>query len=168
MIQIYTAGTQLLKVRALMILSLVCALAASWWGWDLFQTQGLRPADGGVLAPLATRLALGVGVASLGIAFAVGMWVYGRLYVGALQYDQTAQALHFRTIGFAGSGDMVIAESDVLGSTYQPGQTFNTDGVSVDAPWIKVAIRGKRLPLILDAQGSFSDVALAARLLKAQ
>jgi hypothetical protein len=30
-----------------------------------------------------------------------------------------------------------------------------------------VAIRGKQLPLILDAQGEFSDIAMAAKLLKA-
>lgn len=168
MTQIYAAGGQLIKVRAMMILSLVCALAAIWWGWDLFQTQGLRPADGGVLAPLGTRLAWGVSVASLGIAFAAAMWVYGRLYVSGLRFDEAAHTLHFRTVGFVGGREAVVPESDVLGSTYQPGQSLNTGGVSVDAPWIKVTIQGKRLPLILDAQGVFSDISLAARLLKAQ
>jgi len=168
MTKIYAAGTQLIKVRAMMIFSLVCALAAIWWGWDLFQTQGLRPADGGVLAPFGTRLAWGGSVAGLGIAFAAAMWVYGRLYVSALRFDETAHALHFRTVGFVGGSDLVCSEPDILGSTYQPGQTLNTDGVSVDAPWIKVAIKGKRLPLILDAQGEFSDIPLARRLLKAQ
>lgn len=168
MIQIYAAGAQLIKVRAMMILSLVVALAAIWWGWDLFQTQGLRPADGGVLAPLGERLAWGIGVASLGIAFTAAMWVYGRLYVSSLRFDEATRALHFRTVGFLGGSDAVIPQSDVLGSTYQPGKSPNTGGVSVDAPWIKVAIQGRRLPFILDAQGVFPDASLAARLLKAE
>jgi hypothetical protein len=166
MTEIYAAGGQLLKVRAMMILSLVCALAAMWWGWSLFQTQGLRPADGGVLAPLGTRLAWGIGVAGLGIAFAAGMWLYGRLYVSALRFDAAARALHFRTVGFFGGHDLVFAEADILHSTYQPGRGPSGADIQVDAPWIKVAIRGRRLPLILDAQGVFSD--LAARLLKAR
>ncbi len=166
MAEIYAAGGQLLKVRAMMIVSLLCALAAMWWGWSLFQTQGLRPADGGVLAPLGTRLAWGIGVAGLGIAFAAGMWLYGRLYVSALRFDEAARALHFRTVGFFGGHDLVCSEADILHSTYQPGRGPSGADIQVDAPWIKVAIRGRRLPLILDAQGVFSD--LAARLLKAR
>ncbi len=168
MTQIYEAGGQLLKVRAIMILSLVCALATIWWGWTLFQTQGLRPADGGVLAPFGTRLAWGLGVASLGIAFAAAMWVYGRVYVSALQFDEAARALHFRTVGFVGGRDLVFAEPDIISSTYQPGDSPRIARVSVDAPWIKVAIQGRHLPLILDAQGDFPDIVLAKRVLKAE
>ncbi len=162
MTELYFAGRQLIKVKAMMILSLACALAAMWWGWDLFQTQGLRPADGGVLAPIGTRLAWGLGVASLGIAFAAAMWVYGRLYVSELHYDRSAHVLRFRTVGFVESGETLVAESDVLGSSYEPGDS------EVDAPWIRVAIKSRRLPLILDAQGHFFDAPLAARLLKSR
>jgi hypothetical protein len=168
MTEVYAAGGQLLKVRAMMILSLLCALAASWWGWTEFQTHGLRPADGGVLAPLGTRLAWGIGIAALGSAFAAGMWVYGRLYVSALRFDPAARALHFRTVGFVGGRELVVAEPDIVGSTYQPGRGPSGADIQVDAPWIKIAIRGRRLPLILDAQGVFRDIDLAARLLKAR
>lgn len=168
MTEIYAAGSQLVKVRGMMLLSLACALGGLWWGWDLFQTVGLRPADGGVLAPLGTRLGWGLGVALGGVAFAGGMWAYGRAYVSAVRFDPAAGTLHVRTTGFLGGGETVYAERDVLGSTYQPGEAMSGRGIAVDAPWIKIRIRGRRVPLILDAQGRFPDAALAARLLKAE
>ena len=58
-----------------MLLSLACAVATIWWGSDLSQSYWVRPADGGMLAPLPVRLAWGVGVGSLGVIFAAGMWV---------------------------------------------------------------------------------------------
>ena len=163
--EIYRAGSQLLKVRAIMIASLACALGACWWGWDLFQTYGLRPADGGRLASLAVRLGLGLGVAALGIAFAAGMWAYGRHFVSALAYDEAAGALHVRTVGFAGSHETLLSASDVLGSAYLAGKS-SYGRVSVDAPWMKVRVRGRRWPLIVDAKGEFPDRKLVARLLK--
>jgi hypothetical protein len=165
MAEVYRAGSQLLKVRAIMMASLACALGACWWGWDLFQTYGLRPADGGVLAPLPVRLALGLGLASLGIAFAAGMWAYGRNYVSALGYDEASGVLHVRTVGFAGSDETRYAASDVLGSDYHAGRS-SYGRVSVDAPWMKVRIKGRRWPLIVDARGEFPDRKLMAELLK--
>lgn len=73
MTTVFRAGGQLITVRAFMILSLVCAVACIWWGIGLAQTYGSRAADGGALAPLAVRLALGIDTGSLGILFAAGM-----------------------------------------------------------------------------------------------
>jgi hypothetical protein len=56
MIQIYSAGRQLRKVRFMMYFSLICAAGCLWWGISLFQTYGLATGDGGVLAPLPLRL----------------------------------------------------------------------------------------------------------------
>ena len=168
MTEVYRAGGQLLKVRAFMLVSLAAALASSWYGWDLFQTFGLRPADGGVLAPLGTRLAWGLSVASLGIIFAAGMWAYGRVYVSAMRFDEAADMLHVRTVGFIGGRDTIYPARDVLGSTYHEGRLDNDEGdlvgVTVDAPWITLRMAGKSWPLIVDAQGEFPDRALAARL----
>ena len=174
MTEIYRAGSQLIKVRVIMLVSLIAAGASSWYGWDLFQTYGLRAADGGVLAPLSTRLALGLFVASLGILFAYGMWFYGRLYASAIRYDEAADALHFRTVGFVGGGEAVHPAATVLGADYHEGRFDNRNGllyesgggVSVDAPWFSVKLEGRRWPLILDARGYFTNRALAAKLLK--
>src|SRR3712207_1184162 len=103
MITLFRAGSQLIKVRALMLLSLACAIATIWWGLDLSQTYGVRPADGGMLAPLAVRLTWGIGVGSLGIIFAAGMWVYGRCYVAKIELDQHTKELHIYTVRFIGT-----------------------------------------------------------------
>lgn len=166
MTEIYHAGSQRLKVRAIAIFSLLVALVALWVGWGLFQTYGLRPADGGMLAPLSTRIALGGGVAALGIAFAAGMAVYGRCYVTSMRHDPAGQRLHFTTIGLIAGTERSCPLSAVESADYVAGQAHNTGGVSVNAPWIKLRIAGQKLPLILDAQGVFPDPSLAERLLK--
>ena len=157
MTQVYAAGRRHIRVRAMMIFSLVCALGAMWWGWELLQANSPRSERGGVPAVFA-----GLGVASLGIAFAAAMWVYGRLYVSELHHNGSAHVLRFRTVGFVGRRELLVSEADLLGSTYEPGD------IEVDAPWIRVAIRDRKLPLILDAQGQFFDAALTARLLKSR
>jgi len=163
---IYRAGRQLLKVRAIMLLALVSAVVSTWYGWDLAQTYGIRPADGGRLASLPVRLAWGISVASLGIAFAVGMWAYGKLYAGSIRYDEAAGALHVRTVEFIlGGRDLVYPLAAIEGSSWREGRFDNPAGVSVDAPWIALRVKGRRWPLIVDAQGEFPDRALAARVL---
>lgn len=164
---IYRAGWQLIKVRGVMIMALACAAGGCWWGWDMFQTYGIRPADGGRLAPFGTRLALGLFLASLGLAFAIGMWLYGKLYVGSVRFDEMMNLIHVRTIEFIFFGrDLSFPPSAVDGAGWHEGKSDFGEGVSVDAPWYSVRIAGRRWPLILDAQGHFPDRPLAARLLK--
>ena len=57
MIEIFRAGSQLWKVRLWMWIALGLWAVALWFAWDLLNTYGTRPADGGVLAPLPVRLA---------------------------------------------------------------------------------------------------------------
>ncbi|WP_162806257.1 hypothetical protein [Sphingosinicella terrae] len=166
MIQLYRAGAQLTKVRGLMLFSLVCALGTAWWGWDLFRTYGSLPGDGGVLAPLGTRLAVGIGVASIGILFALGMAAYGRIYVSVLALDEPSGTLRASTVRFVGSRALIVPLTDVFGSNYRAGRFVNPAGVSVNAPWISVRVKGRRWPLIVDAQGEFTDRSLVARVLK--
>jgi len=165
--EIYTAGPRVKRVRFIMLLSLVSALAACWFGWDLFQTFGSRPADGGRLAPFAVRLAWGLGVAGLGVMFAIGMWVYGRQYVRTISVDPARSALQVRTLGMFGDETTSFPATNVKRSTFFGGRLNNPAGVSVNAPWFNVWIQGRRLPFILDAQGIFHDPPLLDRLLKA-
>jgi transmembrane protein TMEM70 (proton-transport ATP synthase complex) len=162
MILIYRAGFQLTKIKGMMIFAALCAAGAVYWGWDLFNTVGLRPADGGVLKPLGERLAWGLGVAGLGVAFLAGMWVFGRRYATRIRYDQAKDALHIGTLEFLAGREHIHAASDVLGSTYHHGRM---EGEGVNAPWFMLSLKG-RSRLIVDAQGIFPDRALAERLLK--
>jgi hypothetical protein len=164
---LFRAGRQLVKVRAVMLFSLVCAAASLWWGFDLAQTYGSRPAEGGALAPLPVRLAWGVGVGSLGVIFAAGMWLYGRCYVAKMELDQRTGTLHVYTVRFFGSRKQVFDVSDILGSSYHEGK-FDGMGVvpTVDAPWRSMRLAGRRLPLIVDQQGVFLEEELVNKLLR--
>ncbi len=168
MIDLFSAGPRVKRVRFIMWLSLVTLAAALWSGWDLFQTYGSRPADGGQLAPLGVRLAWGLGVAGLGIAFALGMWLYGRLYVWAIGYDEAADRLYVRTLSFFGNRLASFPASSVTQSTLRRGDFYAPGAPSVRAPWYNLTIAGQRFPLIIDAQGQFGDAALVNKALGAK
>ena len=173
MTEIYRAGFQLWKVRAVILLVLAFAGGACWYGWDTFSSYGLRPVDGygGQLAPFGTRLAFGGFLALFGLVCAVGILLYGRLYAGRILYDEAANLLRIRTVELVfGGRELAVSPAAVEGADWIEGRSDNAagfgGGVSVDAPWYKLHLKGRRLPVIVDAQGHFPDRALAARLLK--
>ena len=149
------AAGQLLKVRIVMLVSLPVAAAACWWGWDTYSTYGLRPADGGVLAPFGTRLAFGGFIALFGLAIAFGMWLYGTVYVAALDRDEGTGLFHIRTLGFFGTRASSFSEADVSGAKYHSGDFFVPGAPFVRAPWTSVRVAGRRLPYVFDAQGKW-------------
>jgi hypothetical protein len=146
----------------MMLLTLACALGSVYWGIDLAQTYGLRPGDGGQLAPLSTRLAWGISVAALGCSFAFGMWVYGRCYVSRMEFDEQAKKLYVYTPRLFGSRRQEFKLADVLKRTFHRGKA-NYGDLSVDAPWQSIRVAGRRLPLILDLQGEFPNPKLLER-----
>ncbi len=109
------------------------------------------------------RLAWALTVAVLGLLFLAGMWAFGRLYATRIRYDPAADALHVGTLEFLATREKVHAVSEVLGSSYHHGRM---EGEGVNAPWFTVRLKGRRWPLIVDAQGVFPDRELAKRLLK--
>jgi hypothetical protein len=158
MTPIFHAGRQLIKVRGMMLFSLICAVGCVWAGIYLARTYGLSPGDGGVLAPLPVRLAWGIGVALLGIGFAAGMWLYGRCYVVTLEVDEHTSQLHMYTVRFFGTAMQTVALADIGTTTHHHGKldVIRADGagLSVNAPWHSVTLAGRRLPLIIDQQGT--------------
>lgn len=163
MVDIYRGGWQLTKVKGMMVFSALCAAGALYWGWDLFTTFGLRPADGGVLAPLWQRLAWALLLAGAGLAFVIGMWAFGRRYVTRIRYDEAADRLGVGTLEFLATRETFYPASDVAGSDYRHGEL---EGSGVRAPWYRLQLKSRRSPLVLDGQGVFPDPPLAARLLK--
>lgn len=161
---LYRAGRQLIKVRFMMLLTLMCAIGGIWWGIDLARTYGLSPGDGGVLRPLSVRLAVGAIVALLGISFAAGMWVFGRCYVAKIELDTDGKSLYLYTVNFLGNSrhryeleeveGLVSPKSSVIDAASLLGEMR---GLSVNAPWQNIRIAGKRLPLVLDEQGEVTD-----------
>ena len=70
---VYQAGSRVWRVRGLLWLSLVVAVWFVLWGMDLYRTYGLRPADGGVLAPEGVRRAWAFGMGGLGAKMVEGL-----------------------------------------------------------------------------------------------
>jgi len=146
-------------VRGVVTFALACGLLATIAGIRLAQTYGLNPADGGALAPLSVRLAWGIGVALLGLAFAAGMILYGRCYVARLALDEANEQLHAYTV----NGWLTLHREIIPLSALKPGRRHRGRlfvfwrGLLVDAPWRTVWVSGRRLPLILDEQGQVLD-----------
>ena len=161
-IEIYHAGRQGVKVRALSWFLLLVGLACLWWGYHLSQTYGLSPGDGGVLRPLPQRLAWGGFVALFGLICMVGMHIYGRQYIARAWVDEQAQRVRFATVRWFGSARFDVPAQDILGSSYQRGR-LETPSHTVDAPFHFIRLRGRRLPFILDGQGRFLLPALVNR-----
>src|SRR5262249_46526684 len=165
MIPVFRAGKQLLKVRAIMFMSIVCLVLALWYGVELARTSGTKDD----YAPLSHRLGLAALVASLGITFAGGMWLYGRLYAASIEYDPDRQQIQLDTVGFFTNKRQVIDLTDVGKVRSHPNPTRGIVGNILEdlrimvtifgqaqlpnAPWKSVRILGWRLPLIIDEQG---------------
>lgn len=155
---LFDAAGQLTKVRLVMWLSVVCAIGAGWWGWSLTQTYGLAPGDGGVLAPPGVRLAVGGTVAALGLLFAGPMAVYGRQYIAQVRRVPGTTGLVIATTRLIGTRESTYAAAEVtIGRAHEQrpiADAFGT-GIAVHAPWQAVHVPDRRLPLILDGQGTF-------------
>jgi hypothetical protein len=105
-------------------------------------------------------------VAALGIAFAVGMWLYGSHYAGRIDVDPETNQIHLYTVGFFWNQHHAIKPADFgRGRTHHDSTWGSAAAVAVlalgqpiavvDAPWKSVRIVGWRLPLIIDQQGIF-------------
>jgi hypothetical protein len=172
MVPVYRAGRQLIKVRALMALSVVVLALCLWWASHLARTYGTSPGDGGALAPLPQRLAWGGLVALFGVAAVAGMGLYGRLYAARIEVEPDRQLVHLATPGFFGTNRHVFRPADIGSARAHRDVNRGTLGKivghptpTVDAPWMSVRIAGWRLPLIIDLQGEVLDVKLLRSLL---
>ncbi|RPJ48061.1 MAG: hypothetical protein EHM21_07830 [Chloroflexi bacterium] len=164
LVELFDAGGQAWKVRGFLWFSLAVCLFCLKWGYDLFQTYGLSPGDGGVLRPVAERAAWGGFVAGFGLLLGIGMLVYIWIYITRVWLDEDAQQVVFETMRPWGSARFRVAPQDILGSRYHAGEMV-TESHTVNAPFYFVRLRGHKLPLILDGQGNLREPGLAARLL---
>lgn len=156
---LYDAGRRRIRVRAVQIFALAVAVVAVWSGAHLARTYGQREADGGMLAPLPVRLAWGLGVSALGLAFAGGMGLYGRQYVARISLGTDSDTLEIETLGCFGVQRTTIPAADLVVGDYYGGRQSLRAARSVDAPWLTVRVPGRRLPLVVDARGVVLDSA---------
>jgi hypothetical protein len=150
-----------IKLIGLTLFAAGCAVGSVWAGIVLGQTWGLNPADGGVLLPLGQRIALGIGVASLGLAFLAGMLFYWRYYIIRIEIEDNGRTVLIGRL-YPFPQLRLPVEDVTIGSTVRGeyrGFRFPVYSrmAPVDAPWLNVRLRGWRVPMVLDLHGKFLD-----------
>jgi hypothetical protein len=154
---IYSAGKQAIKGRFVMWFVIGFAVAIIYFGLHLFRTYGTNPADGGILAPLSVRLGWALAASGFGIACALGILIWARIYIASIEIDEARQNLLICTLNLIGFKRQTVPISQVRIGNFYSGKMSSFRGQSVDAPWYTVRIEGRKLPLILDAQGHTFD-----------
>ncbi|WP_420125183.1 hypothetical protein [Longimicrobium sp.] len=159
---IFDAGPQRWKIWFVLVLSLLGGAMLVWMGGYVLQSYGLDPREGGVLKPLAIRVLFGIGFGVSGIAIIAGILLYLQLYVMRIEEDEASDAFRVTVAGFGRPRTIQLGE--VTGMGYNHGM-FDAGGVSVNAPWYSLRLRGRRFGLIVDLQGDFHDQQAVERLL---
>jgi len=155
---IYRAGGQLPKVRFVQVISVLTAAAVLWHGVESSMNYGLHPTEGGVLASLAVRALIGGAFCIFGVAVLVGIWAYGECYVTDLTADHDARILNARVAGTFRRRTLEIDVDTVSIPEFRHGKT-DSGKLHVNAPWFRLDVAGRWLPLIIDAQGEILDQA---------
>lgn len=146
---------QALKVRAFLWFSIAGCAGALYWAWLLFESYGLNPGDGGVLRPVGERLIAGGIVGALGLAFAGGMIWYASLY--AVRISKEHDQIEMETMAIVGTTMRRFTVADFDGGSYHRGRMQSGRGQSVNAPWITLRVKGRRIPFIADVQAEKID-----------
>lgn len=146
---------QALKVRIFLWGSIAACVGALYAAWSLIETYGLNPGDGGVLRPIGERLMAGCIVGGLGVAFAGGMIWYASLY--AVRISRDRDQVELETMAIFGTKKRHFATSDFDGGAYHEGRMQSGRGQSVNAPWVTLRVKGRRLPFIADVQAETFD-----------
>ena len=158
---LYRSATQGVKVRGVMLFSLLVLLGTAYAGYQIGTTFGLSPADGGQLKPAWERWSLALFLLAMAVAFVAGMLVYGERYVDRIGLNEASGQFLLHTLGPLAK-TYVLAQDDVIRAEQrrdksEPWAPWN-DGISIDAPWLSLRIKGRDSFLILDQQGWFTPV----------
>lgn len=158
---IFDAGRQRWKLWFAVPLLFLCGVGLAFVGVFFFTSYGLDPVDGGVLKPFWLRALLGGLHAGGGVALMIFTPLYLQCYVTRIEVDGGDR---FR-VSIAGIGrGPEIRVGDVVRAGFNDG-IAHTGGISVNAPWYSLRLRGRRLPLIIDLQGDFKDAHAVDRLM---
>jgi len=159
MTEFFHVGSRGQTIRAVLWGGLLLAGWMVAWGAELVRSLGSDPGDGGLLLPLGERLLTGGIVAGVGVALAIGLVVWARLYVLRAWLDTGGNQVVLQR-SLPGLPPLRIPLGQMGGTRYAPGRSSKAD-----APWLAVQIRGRRLPLIFDARGEIVDPGAAQRAL---
>jgi hypothetical protein len=161
---IFDAGRQRWKIWFAVAMTLLCGGALLWMSGYWLRSYGLDPVDGGVLKPLGVRLWGALAWGAPGVAFIAGILAYLQCYVTRIEADD-AGGYRVTVAGFGPR--LEFAADRVARVGFNEGKS-HAGGISVNAPWYSVRLRGRRLPLIVDLQGDFLDEHAVDRLVEGQ
>jgi hypothetical protein len=159
---IFDAGPQRWKIWFVLLLCLICGGGVIFAGGYLFLNYGMQPADGGVLKPLTSRILMGGAFVLPGAAIIAAILLYMQLYVTRIEEDEVGDGFRVTIAGFGPS--LTINLRDIARVDYNEGISHG-GGISVNAPWYSLRLRGRRFPLIVDIQGDFLDEHAVDRLI---
>jgi hypothetical protein len=160
---VFDAGPQRWKIWFILLVCLICGGGMIFAGGYMLLNYGMQPEDGGVLKPLASRMLMGGLLALPGAALIAAILLYLQLYVTRIEEDDGGDGFRVTVAGFG--SPRTLNGADVAGVSYHDGIS-HAGGMSVNAPWYRLRLRGRRFPLIVDMQGDFRDERAVDRLVK--
>jgi hypothetical protein len=153
---IYRTGRKrLVLLRAVMVLSLTSGAALLYGGWEALNRYGVHPSEGGELAPLPVRIALGGGMLVAGVLIICGIVLYMHAcYVTKIEQEHEDGDVTITLWGAVVPVSFTVPASAVTLGGYDDG-TPGPGATTGSTPWYKVRIKGRRAPLIVDVRGEF-------------
>lgn len=131
----------------------------------LFLDPGSYQGEDSLTGPYLLGLLFGLAFLVGGIAITVGAWLYGPAYVTRIEADREQQLARFSVLGWVRGWSFTVRPDDIVSGRYHEG-SLDTGRHRVYAPWTTVRIRGRRLPLIVDAGALHADWKVLDRLLE--
>jgi hypothetical protein len=162
---IFDAGPQRWKIWFVVLICVLCGAGLIFPGGYLLLNYGLHPDDGGVLKPLMSRILMCSVFALPGMAIIAAILLYLRCYVMRIEADDAESG--YRIALAAPGRALTIGHDDITRVGYNDGIS-HAGGISVNAPWYSLRLRGRRFPLIIDLQGDFLDQHAVDRLIEGE
>lgn len=135
-----------LRVRFLMGVSLVFLAAMGLLG--VTALTRMEDEQTGALIPPGERIAFAGVCFLVALGFPVGMWIYGRRYVGRIEWTEGDDAIDVTTVGWLTSPRRRIPLERIEGAKRKHDTASYP--VTVNNFWDGIRVRGERFPLIVD------------------
>lgn len=117
------------------------ALGTLYWAWTMVDSYGIAAGDGGVLRPLAERLAMAGGMVLVGILPFLGFVMFAALYL--VRAERKGDVVTVSTTGLFRPVHRRHCISESGSATEYPGRLALRS--TVNAPWLSLRVAGKWL-----------------------
>lgn len=163
LVLVYTAGSQLWKVRMVCYGIYILSPVLVWAGFLVINAPP-DPVQHGEAAEYFPLL-FGVLFILLAFAFSAGIAVYQYCYVSKISHDAADGMYIFETELPFSDRQTRLSLSDIKNSAYQHGQ-YEDVKFTINAPWYKIKIQSRRFAFIVDMQGEIMDEKLFGELIQ--